>query len=328
VAKTCSSFLRYLRKKRILVQENEEEANALNEAFYKEGSLINEYSITGIITIKRYIDIYTAIDGANKRKCVIKLLNRTKIPDEKNYNKEVGYLQREYELLRRAKEVPHISQAYQFDKDKEGNAYIALEWIDGKPITHYVKENKALTQQDYFLTIRNMLHGFALLHEIGTVHGDVHSSNVMVTGKNSVKIIDLGLSINKEIEENQVLKYGGVDYYMPPERINTTSAKKYLKAPDYYSDVYQLGLLMYAALYHTLPYKGFIWEELSTAIKKGNPTLPDKAASGFAVSENMKNIILKCLQTAPENRYANAAGILKEYDQYAFKEKSLELING
>ncbi|MDQ3276825.1 MAG: hypothetical protein M3Q06_00770, partial [Bacteroidota bacterium] len=117
----------------------------------------------------------------------------------------------------------------------------------------------------------------------------------------------------------------GVDYYMPPERINTTSAKKYTKPPDFASDVYQIGLLMYVVLYHCLPFKGFIWEELAVAIKEGDAAFPERGANGFLVPQKLKRIVQTCLAKDPEKRYPNAAAIWNEFVAYAFKTKEFSI---
>jgi serine/threonine protein kinase len=105
---------------------------------------------------------------------------------------------------------------------------------------------------------------------------------------------------------------------MPPERINTTSIKKYLKEPDLYSDVYQIGLLMYLVLYNTLPFDGFIWEELATNIKEANAVFADVSFLNVPVPEKLILILQKCLQKIPYERYKDAAEILADFKKLVF----------
>jgi serine/threonine-protein kinase len=162
------------------------------------------------------------------------------------------------------------------------------------------------------------------LHKKKLIHGDIHSSNILITEDNSVKIIDMGLTLNvEEIEKNELVKFGGVIFYMPPERINLTTIQKYSKEPDLYSDVYQIGMLIYLIIYNKTPFKGFIWEELAQNIKSTNPTFPDSSFLNYTVPRGLINIVKKCLAKNPVERFRNATEILENFETHVFKEKNI-----
>lgn len=323
VEKPCTEFIEYLCKKNILLPDDKTELTLPEKPLYKRGDAINQYVVKHVLDNSHSTHIYIATGPINDRSCVIKLLARNQLSDTKAYEEELASLQREYSLLQRAQDVPSVGRSYAFERDGYGNAYIVLEFIKGKPLLRFVEATKGLTRSDYRLLLTNLLKAFAQLHRCGLVHGDVHSSNVLVNRNKAVRIIDLGLSLKKEeLADNQLLKYGGVDYYMPPERINASSVKRFVKPPDFYSDVYQIGLLLYAVLYRTLPFNGFTWEELATDIKESEVRFPRRAAAGFIVPQGLKNIIQNCLGKEPEDRYPDASGILEDYVRYAFEEQN------
>jgi serine/threonine protein kinase len=167
--------------------------------------------------------------------------------------------------------------------------------------------------------IEEILTAFSLLHQSNLIHGDIHPSNILVLEDKTVKIIDLGLSRNVQVENNEVVKFGGISFYMPPERINISSVKKYMKEPDLFSDVYQVGVIIYLILYNTTPFKGFIWEELSQNIKTTDAVYPDVSFLNYPVPEQLINIVKKCLNKNPLERYANATEILADYTNYDLK---------
>jgi serine/threonine-protein kinase len=313
VTPICMDFIRFLRKKGIILPEKEEERDIAAEPFYQPGERIGGCRIDTLIANKRSIDIYGATDEAGSTPCVIKLLNRNKMQDEKRLAKDTGYLEREYNLLKRMDGEASICQALDFGQDASGNPYIVLEYIEGQPILRFIKETPRLSMDEVSGLFQKMLFAFARLHRHGTVHGDIHSGNVLVTPVQSVKLIDLGLSINKSMEEKQLVKYGGVDFYMPPERITTTSVKKFAGAPDFHSDVYQIGLLMYAALYDNYPFNGFLWEDLAAAIKKADIQFPDQSSSGHTIPAALKGIIRRCMSREPGKRFKDAGAILEAY---------------
>ncbi len=317
---TCSTFFQFLCKKKILVPEDKEELPANKKPLYKQGDCINDLNILELLSNKRNVDIYKACDKTTGTTCVIKLLNRDKIGNDHTYQKELSNIEREYILLQNVKHIPSISKAYTFNKDEENFAYITLEYIDGTPLGHFLAETASiLNKADCLNIIEEILTAFSLLHQSDLIHGDIHPSNILVLKDKTAKIIDLGLSLNTQVENNEVVKFGGINFYMPPERINTTSVKKYMKEPDLFSDVYQIGVIIYLILYNTTPFKGFIWEELSHNIKTADAVFPEVSFLQYPVPLQLIDIVKKCISKNPSKRYADATEIFADYIKYDLK---------
>lgn len=221
-------------------------------------------------------------------------------------------------MLYDVKEIPSISHVYGFNKEKELYAYITLEYINGKSLSRYIDEQEPLTKEDCLQIIQGIIYGFSLLHDCKLIHGDIHASNILVLKDKTIKIIDVELSRKVQVENEQVLKFGGVYHYMPPDRINNTTSKKFTTQPDLYSDVYQIGLLIYLILYNTLPFEGFIWEELAFNIKEAEAQYHEESFLNYPVPIPLIAIVKKCLNKKPLDRYANAGEILEEYKNYVF----------
>ncbi|MEJ7738506.1 MAG: serine/threonine-protein kinase [Chitinophagaceae bacterium] len=315
---TCNTFLKYLIKKNFLVAENTEEPLLSKETLFREGDIIDNYSVLRILSNKSNIDIYLVVDTRNQYNYVLKLLNKNKVSNEHHYQKELKQLEREYEMLYDVKEIPSISHVYGFNKEKELYAYITLEYINGKSLSRYIDEQEPLTKEDCLQIIQGIIYGFSLLHDCKLIHGDIHASNILVLKDKTIKIIDVELSRKVQVENEQVLKFGGVYHYMPPDRINNTTSKKFTTQPDLYSDVYQIGLLIYLILYNTLPFEGFIWEELAFNIKEAEAQYHEESFLNYPVPIPLIAIVKKCLNKKPLDRYANAGEILEEYKNYVF----------
>jgi len=93
---------------------------------------------------------------------------------------------------------------------------------------------------------------------------------------------------------------------MPPERIKKATHNKFTRKPDFYSDVFQLGVVLYVLLYNKYPFNGITWEELATEIKEKRIQFPYKSHYNFLVSAWVKNIIIKCVAKKPAHRFLNA----------------------
>lgn len=322
IEETCSSFFHFLCQKKILVPEDFDEVFSLRVSLYKPGDVIDDYIILEALANKKYLDVYLVIDRRTESKRVLKLLNKTKASNEDIFKQELFELEREYLLLKSAGHIPMMCKADSFRNDSH-HTYITLEYIDGKPLFDFLEDTEGLTNADLLIIINSLLSAFSQLHESNIIHGDIHSSNILVLQNKSIKIIDLGLAREVQVESNEILPFGGVNYYMPPERINTSSVKKYSKEPDLYSDVYQLGLLIYLVLYNDLPFDGFLWEELSQNIKEGNAEYPGNSFLGEEVPGWLIEVMKKCLDTNPEERYKNGNYILEDFKKHAFAETEI-----
>ncbi len=305
------------------MKEDHEEPVIVETSLFKEGECIGDLTISKVISNRRFVEIYSAIDKTNNCNYAIKLLNRNKTFDKSIFRDELMLLEREYAFLEKVKHIPSMCRVYSFNKMQEEHAYIILEYIKGKSLHRFLKETHSLTKTICFRIIEDILQAFSLLHKSKLIHGDVHSSNILITEDNSVKIIDMGLTVNvSEIEKNELVRFGGVIFYMPPERINILTVNKYSKHPDLYSDVYQIGLLVYLILYNKTPFKGFIWEELANNIKTSNPPFPGSSFVNYRVPHGIINIVRKCLAKNPAERFRNATEILGNFERHAFRKKN------
>lgn len=324
IEKVCKDFFTFLKSKKILVTEDTEKILVENSDLFHSGDEVNGFIITELISSRKDVELYKARIQNQTEDYVLKVLNKNKMKNEQHFIHETGWLHREYEFLQYMHHVPQICKAYSFVKNDQ-YAFIQMEYIHGNSLTRFLDNNTSFTIQDLIILIEKIISPFSELHKKNLIHGDIHSANVMINEMQEIKIIDLGFSSIAEIEKDEVLKSGGVTYYMPPERINQTSLHKYNKrAADLRSDVYQLGILMYLVLYNKLPVDGFIWEQLAENIQQGNIEYPSLSYTGYEVPLPFINIIKKCLCIQPEKRYENADMLLSEIKSKMVTKSTVE----
>ena len=87
---------------------------------------------------------------------------------------------------------PNICTIYDVGED-EGRAYVAMEYIDGLRLSDHIQEgglplNRVIS---YGAEIAGAL---AYAHEHGIIHGDIKSSNVLITEEGTAKLVDFGLA--------------------------------------------------------------------------------------------------------------------------------------
>lgn len=321
IRKQCADFFRFLCQRKMIVPESEAARPERNLPLFKAGDCIGDLYISEVISSKRSVDVYRAVHKTTHTPFVIKLLNPNKVADQEKYGDELRDMKHEYAMLQKIRHIPLMCQAYAFHSVDGQYAYILLENIQGKSISRFLKQTAGLTDFDLYSLIEDMLRAFSCLHQSNIVHGDIHPSNIMVCEDKSVKIIDMGLSLDASVEKDEMVKMGGVLFYMPPERINISSVDKFSKEPDYHSDVYQLGLILYFIFYRKEPFEGFTWEELAENIKKSEVGYPELSFLNRTVHAQVIRIIRKCIRKKPAERYADAIALLEDFNELVFKKE-------
>jgi parallel beta-helix repeat protein len=146
--------------------------------------------------------------------------------------------------------------------------------------------------------------GLQYAHERGIVHRDIKPENILVTPDGTPKITDWGLA--KALTDTK--HTGLISFslnYAAPEQL----------APNIYgdagqwTDIYQLGVLLYEMLTGRLPFSGTGMGEVTQAILHIAPLPPNLTGKN---ADMVSMIILKALQKRPEDRYRNVGEILDD----------------
>jgi serine/threonine protein kinase len=172
---------------------------------------------------------------------------------------------------------PNICTIFAVD-DSEGVPVIAMEYVDGQPLSCMLRSS-ALSLDQAITLGRQIALGMAAAHELGIVHGDLKPANLLVTRGGVVKITDFGLSRrappSQDTEATQDWAsveggpIAGTPGYMTPEqcRGEPTTAR---------SDVFSLGAVLYEMLTGK---KAFTGENVLQALDQIRNVVPDRYAA-------------------------------------------------
>ena len=133
------------------------------------------------------------------------------------------------------------------------------------------------------------MYGIAHIHCRSVIHRDIKLDNILLDSEKGVKICDFGVS--KIIKKGQQIKEQcGTPAYLAPEIILDQGYE------GFFVDIWSLGVLLYAMLLGTVPFKASNLEDLHKLILAGVFAIPD------TVSQEAQNIIRAMIQLEPTDR--------------------------
>jgi serine/threonine-protein kinase len=149
---------------------------------------------------------------------------------------------------------PNVASVYDFGETPDGIIYLAMEFIDGPPLTSIVEQQGALPPKRAADIVRQTADALAVAHDMGIVHRDLKPDNIMIAktrdGRDLVKVVDFGIAKAAGNEAQKVTKTGlvvGTPEYMSPEQLSGDKL-------DGRSDIYSLALVAFNMLTGTLPF--------------------------------------------------------------------------
>jgi tetratricopeptide (TPR) repeat protein len=207
---------------------------------------------------------------------------------------------------------PNIAAIHEVG-EVEGVVFIAMELIEGRTVRDLIG-GKPMAVKNVLRIALEMAEGLAHAHQARVIHRDLKPDNVMVRSDLHVKILDFGLA--KLLEErtdvatseqskletisDEVTRAGnvmGTPAYMSPEQARGESL-------DVRSDIFAFGSTLYEMATGRLPFVGRTSADTLGAILRDEPRLPSEL--NVAVPLKLDEIIGKCLEKDPENRYQHA----------------------
>lgn len=188
-------------------------------------------------------------------------------------------------------EHENIVTIYDAGRTEDGLSYIAMEWLEGRPLDDVLKAEGQFTIERTAELLRPIAAALSCAHAQRVVHRDLKPGNVMLSqrrgGGELVKVVDFGIAkVMNSSAGSTISRSIGTPHYSPPEQW-TRGAQI-----DGRADVYALGVLLFELLTKQLPFNAQSLEELIRLKLTNKPValrafLPDAPAELEALLQRM-----------------------------------------
>jgi len=214
----------------------------------------------------------------------------------------------------------NIVHIYELKKTSNGHLFIIMEYIDGVDLEKIIrgarKNGEKLPGYLAVQILAEICTALDYAHQrrdaftnkpLNLVHQDISPSNIMISRRGDVKLIDFGIAtVRKHRKERKDNKLRGKIPYMAPEQLIMGSH------PDHRSDIFSLGLVLFEAI---TGQRLFNTQEEVMAVGK-NPKWFKKSLKGRKIPLALGKIMLKALETDLSKRYQTANHMYIDLLQY------------
>jgi serine/threonine-protein kinase len=230
---------------------------------------------------------------------------------------------------------PAIARLYDAGVLPGGTPWIAMEYVDGVPVTEYCRLHRSSVPERLRL-FRAICEAVRYAHRHLVVHRDLKPSNILVDGTGSVKLLDFGIA--KQLEDTASAPAADrtrtgmqlmTPAYAAPEQLRG-------ERPGLQGDVYALGVILHELLTGHAPFdlNNATPAEAAAIIARDAPAKPslstgvaghdgtDDSAGpalrrlGSAARDELDVLCITAMHPDRARRYASVEAFMRDVDHY------------
>ncbi len=224
---------------------------------------------------------------------------------------------------------PHIVGIYEFHAFPGELPFVAMEYVAGRNLAELRcdQPNRVLRWATLRPWVQQLCEALHYAHLEGVIHRDLKPGNLMLDGKERLKLADFGIAAVVHQSVNRVSVQSassGTPAYMSLQQLQG-------ERPAVTDDVYSLGATLYELLTSEPPYTAHPAAMLAVMLEMPVPPLAERLqALGLEnpVPADVCAVLLACLDKAPEKRPPSAKAVWEQLENAEGKRQKAEVNSG
>ena len=274
------------------------------------GETIDQYRIEEKLGEGGVGEVFRAVDLGLDRSVAIKRLR----PELTARTQLVSRFRTEARTLARLNH-PNIATLYSLVEDELG-LLMVMEFVEGETLAKILRTKPGLPLERSLPLFFQALDGLGYAHERGIIHRDIKGSNLMVKSCGTLKVMDFGIA--RMLGSQRMTQMGqlvGTPEFMSPEQIRGEET-------DARSDIYSLGILLYALLSGRMPFAAQSSFDLMKAHVDAPP--PPLAKLAPHLPAGLEPVLERSLEKDPALRYETTAEFRAALDPFVPRGEAAE----
>ncbi len=285
---------------RLVAQRHLEECTACRTLFRRtrRSALprLRNYTLVERIGEGGFGVVYKAIHHAKQRTEALKVLFGTTAARE-------AYFQNEVHLIAKLRH-PNIATLYDAHLGAPPLFY-TMEFIEGVHLDEYLA-TRPVPLAERIRLVQTVARAIGYAHAHGVVHRDIKPQNILIDAQGQPHVVDFGIAkrltppistARRAVEENE--GFLGTFGYVAPEQMMGQEV-------DQRADVYALGALLFRVVTGEAAKLAARPEQVSRALHERQ----------VVRASDLGAIILRCVQSVPEERYSSCAALAEDLERY------------
>jgi serine/threonine protein kinase len=209
--------------------------------------------------------------------------------------------------IRLARKVTHrnVCRIYEYGEDGRIR-YISMELIEGRDLRDRLDDYPAgLEPLEAFTVSLQIAEGLEAIHDVGIIHRDLKTPNVMIDERGRIRLMDFGIAKHTdELTPSGLTQAGivmGTPEYMSPEQCRGQQL-------DFRTDIYSLGIVLYEVFTGDVPFQAET--PMSTVLLQVQRPLSFDTPGGERIPRPIQTVLTKMLAKERDDRYSTVGEAL------------------
>jgi serine/threonine-protein kinase len=182
---------------------------------------------------------------------------------------------------------------------------IVMEFVPGQTLEKLLAAGPRFETERTLDIARQVAEALDYAHRQNVIHRDLKPANIILAEDGHPKLMDFGIAkIMAREGAQRTVSIMGTPSYMSPEQVSGGEV-------DERSDLFSLGIMLYAMLTEQKPFKG----DTATVMFKiayEDPVLPSRLTPELNPAHDY--LVLRCLAKNPQKRYASSREFLDDLE--------------